>query len=76
MRNWTLRLIAPAALSTATLPAQDIIGTWQGTLTPADGKELRGVFKISKDARGCLFHHAGRASCLRMKYVLIYIGVS
>jgi uncharacterized protein (TIGR03435 family) len=41
--------IALAALSTGALFAQDITGTWQGTLLAATKQELRTVFKISKE---------------------------
>jgi hypothetical protein len=56
--NRTLRLIALPALSTGALRAADLTGTWQGTLTPQDGKELRDVFKISRDANAtkCIFY--------------------
>jgi uncharacterized protein (TIGR03435 family) len=42
---WTVAL---AALSVGLLFAQDITGTWQGTLKNANGKELRLVAKISR----------------------------
>jgi uncharacterized protein (TIGR03435 family) len=53
-----LPFIALAAVSATTLLAQDITGTWQGALAPPNGKELRRVFKISKDAKGlgCLYY--------------------
>ena len=53
MKYWIIRTIILAALSTAVLPAQDITGTWQGTLAPPSAKqELRVVFKVSKDGSG------------------------
>jgi uncharacterized protein (TIGR03435 family) len=48
----TLMLIALAAMSAGVLFAQDITGTWQGTLPAA--KDLRIVFKISKGTDGDL----------------------
>ena len=53
MKQWR-PLIALAALSSGALFAQDIAGTWQGTLTiPANKQELRIEMKISKaDAGG------------------------
>jgi uncharacterized protein (TIGR03435 family) len=51
MKKLFLWLLAVAALSTGSLWAQDITGTWQGTLqTPQ--KELRIVLKISKSDKG------------------------
>jgi len=44
---WTTVL---AALSVCAIFAQDMVGTWQGTLKNAKGKELRLVGKISKAA--------------------------
>ncbi len=41
-----------AALSAGTMMAQDLSGTWQGTLTTPDKKELRIVTKLSKDGAG------------------------
>ena len=46
MKRLMLRMIALAALSGGALFAQNITGTWQGTLK-AGGSELRIVFKIS-----------------------------
>jgi uncharacterized protein (TIGR03435 family) len=58
------KLIALAALSTVVLLAQDMTGTWQGTLAPPGGQELRGVFKISKNADGtrCIFYTIDQSS--------------
>lgn len=58
MGNPTSRLIVLAALSAAALLAQDLTGTWRGTINPPDGKDLRGVFQISKagDAAKCMFY--------------------
>ncbi len=50
MKTW--KMIALAALSACALFAQDVTGTWQGTLQA--GKELRIVFKISKGGDGGL----------------------
>ena len=59
MKCWKLRLISLAALFAALLPAQDIAGTWQGTMPPRNGnQEQRIVFKISKaanDLTGLMF---------------------
>jgi len=49
MRKWILCVIALVTLSAAALPAQDITGSWQGTLTiPSSKQELRVVFRISR----------------------------
>lgn len=48
MKKRISRTIALAALSAGALLAQDITGTWQGTLM-LPKQELRTVFKISKD---------------------------
>ena len=58
MGTSTLRLIVLAVLSAGALLAQDLTGTWQGTINPPDGKDLRGVFQISKagDATKCVFY--------------------
>jgi uncharacterized protein (TIGR03435 family) len=51
MKKLCLWIVALLAFSTSSLWAQDIAGTWQGTLlTPQ--KELRIVLKISKDEKG------------------------
>ena len=42
-------MVALAALSMGALCAQDITGTWQGTLALPNKRELRTVFKISKE---------------------------
>jgi len=49
MKKQTFLTIALAALSTGALFAQDVTGTWQGTLVLPNKQELRMVFKISKD---------------------------
>lgn len=46
-----LKMAALAALSACALYAQDVTGIWQGTLT-VQGKELRIMFKVSKDDGG------------------------
>src|SRR5689334_14986352 len=43
-----LWIIALVAFSGSTLFAQDLTGTWQGTLSPGGGRDLRTVIKISK----------------------------
>jgi uncharacterized protein (TIGR03435 family) len=50
MHSWKFLMLA--ALSAGIMLAQDITGTWQGTLTTPDKKELRTVVKISKDGAG------------------------
>ena len=45
LRPW---MVALATLSGGVLLAQDLAGTWQGTLLPPGGKELRVVIKVSK----------------------------
>lgn len=48
MQNRILCLTALAVFSAAALPAQDITGTWQGTLTlPQANRDLRMVIKIA-----------------------------
>ena len=42
-----MRGAAAFALSVCALLAQNITGSWQGTLVPPNGKELRIVFKVS-----------------------------
>jgi uncharacterized protein (TIGR03435 family) len=49
MKKQTLQIIALAALSAGALFAQDVTGTWQGTLVLPNKTELRTVFKITKD---------------------------
>ena len=49
MKKQAFLTIALAALSAGAMFAQDITGTWQGTLVPSNKQELRTVFKISKD---------------------------
>ena len=46
------RIVALMALSGSALLAQDVTGTWQGTLVA--GRELRTVIKISKTPSGSL----------------------
>jgi uncharacterized protein (TIGR03435 family) len=53
MKKLKLPMIALAALAGSTLFAQDITGTWQGTLN-AGGRDLRVVYKISKADTGGL----------------------
>ncbi len=48
MKNLMFGMIAFAALSGGALLAQDLTGTWQGTLTLPNGKELRTVIKVTK----------------------------
>ena len=48
MKNFMFGMIAFAALSGGALLAQDLTGTWQGTLTLPNGKELRTVIKVTK----------------------------
>ena len=54
MTKLMLRMIALAALPAAALLAQDVTGTWQGTLTVPSGRELRTALKISKGDAGAL----------------------
>jgi uncharacterized protein (TIGR03435 family) len=51
MKNLIIGLIIFAATSGAVLQAQDIAGTWQGTLQPPNGPMLRIVMQISKDGQ-------------------------
>jgi uncharacterized protein (TIGR03435 family) len=52
MKNSTVRVIILAALSAGAMFAQDITGTWQGTLMLPNKQELRTVIKISKSGDG------------------------
>ncbi len=55
MKKWMVSLVALAAVPVGVLLAQqDVVGTWQGTLQPPNGKELRIVMKISKADDGAL----------------------
>jgi uncharacterized protein (TIGR03435 family) len=58
MQSWKIRLLLLAALSAGTVLAQDITGTWQGTLVLPTKQELRTVIKISKagDALKAVFY--------------------
>ena len=49
-----LSLVALAALPGSALLAQDLTGTWQGTLQLPNGKELRTVIKVTKADGGAL----------------------
>jgi uncharacterized protein (TIGR03435 family) len=48
MKKFMLWMLALAALSGDALLAQDLTGTWQGTLTLPGGRELRTVIKVTK----------------------------
>lgn len=48
MKKFMLWMLALAALSGDALLAQDLTGTWQGTLLLPGGRELRTVIKVSK----------------------------
>lgn len=50
MKNLALSMLALAALSGGTLSAQNIVGTWQGTLQGPQGPALRLVMKITRAA--------------------------
>jgi hypothetical protein len=67
MPDSTLRLNTPAALSMATLPAQDITGTWQGTLTPADGRNCVAYSK-SLHKRADIREHVGNQRIAKRGY--------
>jgi uncharacterized protein (TIGR03435 family) len=54
MKKLLLSLIALIMLSTTALFAQDVTGTWQGTLDIGGGKSLRIVLKVSKGDDGAL----------------------
>jgi uncharacterized protein (TIGR03435 family) len=47
-----IRICAAVALLSAAVLAQDLSGTWQGMLSLPNGRELRIVFKISKETAG------------------------
>ncbi len=48
MKTFLFLLATLVAFSSNYLQAQDLVGTWQGTLTLPNGNELRVVFKIPK----------------------------
>ena len=48
MRKWLLSLGVLVGLFAVALHAQDIVGTWQGTLQ-IQGRDLRMVFKVTND---------------------------
>lgn len=50
----TLAALCTTVLSAQTLSAQDMIGTWQGSLQLPDGKALRTVLKVTKGDGGAL----------------------
>ncbi|WP_263350147.1 TIGR03435 family protein [Acidicapsa acidisoli] len=54
MKKLLLSLVATALISPLALLAQDVTGTWQGTLDVGSGKSLRIVLKVSKAADGTL----------------------
>src|ERR1017187_4230711 len=54
MKKFILWIVALAAFSGGALLAQDLTGTWQGTLKLPDGRELRTVVKITKADGGAL----------------------
>ena len=54
MKSFPFWITALAALSGHALLAQDLTGTWQGTLQLPGGRELRTVVKISKVDGGAL----------------------
>lgn len=54
MKRLMLWMLAFAVLSGSTLFAQNITGTWQGTLHVPSGRGLRTVIKISKTEAGSL----------------------
>lgn len=53
MQKFTRWLIVFATFQAAVF-AQDLTGSWQGTLTPQPGRDLRTIFKISKADDGSL----------------------
>jgi len=54
MKKLLLSLIALVMLSTTALFAQDVTGSWQGTLDVGSGRTLRIVLKVSKGDDGAL----------------------
>src|SRR5450759_3022753 len=48
MKKFMLCMVALAALPGGSLLAQDLTGTWQGTLSPPNRPELRLVIKVTK----------------------------
>src|ERR1035437_8710790 len=64
MKKFMPWMIALAALSGDALLAQDLTGTWQGTLVVPGGKELRLVVKVTK----------GEGSALRGVFYIIDQG--
>jgi uncharacterized protein (TIGR03435 family) len=58
MKKSFLGVMALTALSGGALLAQDLTGTWQGTLTLPNGRDLRTVIKVTKEGnalRGVMF---------------------
>jgi uncharacterized protein (TIGR03435 family) len=54
MKKWMLCIVALASVSGSALLAQNLTGTWQGTLKPAPTTDLRVVFKISTSDKDTL----------------------
>lgn len=54
MNRFALSVLGFAAFSAVPVLAQDLTGTWQGTLAVPGGKELRTVYKLSKADGGAL----------------------
>ena len=54
MKKASFGILVLAALATNALVAQDLTGTWQGTLALPNGRELRAVMKILKTDGGAL----------------------
>ncbi len=54
MKKVLFQLAVLAVLAASALSAQDLAGTWQGTLQVPNGKELRTVVKVSKADSGGL----------------------
>jgi uncharacterized protein (TIGR03435 family) len=54
MKTWMLCIVALASVPGGTLLAQNLTGTWQGTLKPNPTTDLRIVFKISTSDKDAL----------------------
>src|ERR1700735_4122620 len=52
MQSWKFWMLLIGSLCPGSILAQDITGTWQGTMVLPTKQELRTVIKISKDGAG------------------------
>ena len=77
MNKGLARVVAIAAMSAGAMFAQDVTGTWQGTLA-VQGKELRVMFKITKNGdklAGNMYSIDQTPQPIPMSSVLLQAGV-